>query len=1351
MNSIIANFYQFGQKRDQKSLEKLMNSLEEGELLNIVKQELCSSKFTETWSYILKSFSDAPENHKKRLKLVIQLLKEFEERDIPQSRIDTIINHLNLELPKFKSSDLAKICSTCLDQIQSKVVIKFVWKDLLPEVLNVLIDRDTFTYEELDFTGAEYKSDFINTICMSSWSPRIVTSLTTFFIDTPLNKDEHLKVVTKLGTYIEKLTPQEIPSFVYQLLRLCKQQNGRLIFMKLQNYFGTRIYNNANIGTEDSPDTNSTVLDLIETTDNSDSIEAESNVLFHIHTAASLGYESIKEYLNSLKNILKAPEFILHPFQLMVLFTLSTIPHYDETVFDIIRPCIVRTYNEELKKAHSSWFREMVPTAKKPEEIISQVIHFSLPDRDLVLSGLVNFAFVLLGVGAGLGRDIIAEKQWTLGNTILLKIIKRKRQIALTILNTLSNHIVARQAVSQYIECLYLISRTMPLLMLENQSCIMELIECLVHINTTTANQLLDALIPLTKVSLNIRDHLIIYLRKTLYSRSVETRQMSVNGFLKLITNLKISNMAVLSQNSMGSFSSGHSVFTQLSLNKTTQNTSIGNFSNEALCFEILSILKRCFMQQADVRSQLYEGLYEAVCVNPELGIPVLDMIQFHFNQYIVTDDESLPPINIDKLVALKETQMILEEPLGKLIHTVGLISLKVTEQEEVEDNNTVTKFTDILNSLSKRMSNCELVHFDLDDGTDLLDIIPESQKKILILKEVMCVYEALIGYNIYSWNNNSQKQGNIINNLFQGYTRLLHFSKSLSKPKKAESKRKKTDQDKTTQHSQKDGKKLNKNIKMPDTIWNFQTAKKALQLLHEPKLTWTTTSEANVVKTNKELHQHVIHATLYLVQSVKRRKDLETRNKKQYFEHITDVASLLFKRIINRLDEFTDFDGVTAVSAMECFNLILTLVNIQYKSNLKLFLNKVVSGIEDNNAIIDSLSTIVKTYENIFENEDYEISVDLEIKKISLIAVTTLQNLVNHTPTSANDLSTQLLEWLKNFASNNTLTSKNSTAFMHLFLETHMKFKASLTLLENLSESLGDTIGVITEEEHTKESFKIINEATVHNIFLSICNSLKSILEDIDAVVIRLKSENYILNFPGEDDSEKRRENLKAKERGVCCQLCFIVTIMTNLSNLIIPAGNLSEAIFKNIMSLFGSLCTLTKYFISRSSKTSLVFQGARFERLVKLAGKQLAPVIYKFILHLEETQRDSQTTQPKKKSVDATTLKSKVLRETRLIPKVIYEIEQFSKCIIQLSNKTKVDLSKYVGQGIVRDFRIIHLKETLDNEGGEVDDSHVSETSNNESRSESIVDINETDVNPRSQETSDEDENPPAKKSKR
>lgn len=79
--------------------------------------------------------------------------------------------------------------------------------------------------------------------------------------DMPLTKEEHYQVVNRLGQHMEKLTCQEVPAFVYQLLKLCHSQNSRSIFLRLQNYFGTRIYSKLNVN--QFSDSESTNLDTI--------------------------------------------------------------------------------------------------------------------------------------------------------------------------------------------------------------------------------------------------------------------------------------------------------------------------------------------------------------------------------------------------------------------------------------------------------------------------------------------------------------------------------------------------------------------------------------------------------------------------------------------------------------------------------------------------------------------------------------------------------------------------------------------------------------------------------------------------------------------------------------------------------------------------------------------------------------------------------------------------------------------------------------------------------------------------------------------------------------------------------
>lgn len=59
----------------------------------------------------------------------------------------------------------------------------------------------------------------------------------------------------------------------------------------------------------------------------------------------------------------------------------------------------------------------------------------------------------------------------------------------------------------------------MALCMIDNLHKVIKLMEALVQVPELVANNLLEAVIPLTKISHSIRDHLILLLRKALYSR----------------------------------------------------------------------------------------------------------------------------------------------------------------------------------------------------------------------------------------------------------------------------------------------------------------------------------------------------------------------------------------------------------------------------------------------------------------------------------------------------------------------------------------------------------------------------------------------------------------------------------------------------------------------------------------------------------------------------------------------------------------------------------------------------------------------------------------------------------------
>lgn len=171
-----------------------------------------------------------------------------------------------------------------------------------------------------------------------------------------------------------------------------------------------------------------------------------------------------------MKNLTNIPEFVLHPFQIVVLLTLSRVSHYEEPVFDVIKASVGKGFKEEEKKIESCWFREILQHNINITRIFEQIIqskynkfkcikhnlivilNFSSDQKQVYIKqGLITLGFVFLGINAGFGNEVFADKHWNLGLMLLLEIIKINRNNAGLIIHKLSNFILTKQNATPYI------------------------------------------------------------------------------------------------------------------------------------------------------------------------------------------------------------------------------------------------------------------------------------------------------------------------------------------------------------------------------------------------------------------------------------------------------------------------------------------------------------------------------------------------------------------------------------------------------------------------------------------------------------------------------------------------------------------------------------------------------------------------------------------------------------------------------------------------------------------------------------------------------------------------------------
>ena len=126
-----------------------------------------------------------------------------------------------------------------------------------------------------------------------------------------------------------------------------------------------------------------------------------------------------------------------------------------------------------------------------------------------------------------------------------------------------------------------------PLAMLEHVAKIKQLLEYVLALPPASAKTLLRSILPLVRQRPELRDHIVLLLRKAMFNREEEMRLTAVHGFLLLLQ---------ASASSPG----------------TDAQAAGSSEANVQFQLEVLGFIRRSFTQQASIRRALYHGLPHA-------------------------------------------------------------------------------------------------------------------------------------------------------------------------------------------------------------------------------------------------------------------------------------------------------------------------------------------------------------------------------------------------------------------------------------------------------------------------------------------------------------------------------------------------------------------------------------------------------------------------------------------------------------------------------------------------------------------------------------------------------------------
>ncbi|XP_058854993.1 Fanconi anemia group I protein-like isoform X1 [Acipenser ruthenus] len=1280
-----------GEKLD--GLLQCLKGIKDKELSSLITRNAVKGK--DMGLLIRAIFKGSPcsqsEGVRRRLLLYKHCIQLCESGDLQLEVVSDIIGLLMLETHQLPGPTLAELATLYVDAIKGGSITNGKSLELFPTVLTALASKETLAYGKGQLSGEEYKKQLINSLCSSRWDPHCVIHLTSMFRDVPVTVEELQFVVEKVLRMFSKLDLQEIPPLVYQLLLLSAKGCKKNVLEGIIAYFNEQ----DQCQKEEQKDSES--MDVEVASVPQDQLRhVEGTVILHLVFAIKLDHELGRELVKYLKGEVGK---MLCPFNIALVLSMARIHRFEEQVSDFLKTAIIKCFRDSQIQQGSKFIQELVPLHCSVSDMIMETVKNSVFGWDHVTQGLVELGLMLMdsfGPKPGPFGKVAesnhnapktpAQQACRLGAQILLETFKVHEPIRIEVLEQVLNRVITKAAspISHFIDLFSDIVVSAPMILLDSSSKVIEAFDHLSYLPLSTVQGLLKAVQPLLKVSMSMKDSLILVLRKAMFSSQLDARKSAVAGFLLLLKNFKVLGSLASSQASQSVSAS------QIQVDVHSRYNSA---ANETFCLEILGSLRRCLSQQADVRLLLYEGFHDVLRRNSQLASSILQTLLSQLKRYYEPEQDLLPPVKLEGCITAQGDQIFLQEPLAHLLSCVVHCFLwyrelqrhnihdEEEEEEEEEEGGIQEDLENILDSLTRRMIKSELEDFELDKSADFSLSSNVGVKNNIYAVLVMGVYEVLMEFN-FSCASYSKNRFEDLLGLFHHYHKLSEILK------------------------EKSGKGKSPSSKLARSLLSVGFVSTLLTALFRDS-TQSREDSLSVLRSSTEFLRYAVSVALQKIQQLEETGHTdgpEGQNPEKTFRHLCEITRVLLWRytsIPSAVEESGNKKEKGKTISMLCLEGLLRIfsaVQHRYQSRVQQFLCAVdVSEEEDGQA-----ETVSVTEKTAFHIRQFQRSLVNQLSggeddfnsKEAQIVVNILSVLSRQLEPSSPQF-VEMLSWTVKICKESKLEDPQfCKGLMSLLFSLHVLYKSPVSVLRELTQDIHSHLGDIDQDvEVEKQShFAIVNAKTAApTATLLVLSQVGRILDEVDWLITKQKAQLSSDKIASADKQSQAGVQPEPVEKALILQLGTLLTGLHELLQTCLPPGGCVDTLLRELTKMYTILTSLVKYYIQMYTN-QLGHLPARFEKLVKLSGSHLTPQCYAFITYVQRDDLSSGGGEKKKKRrEEATTAASaKMLRETKAIPNLIFSIEQYEKFLIHLSKKSKVNLMQHMKLSTSRDFRI-------------------------------------------------------------
>ncbi|KAF8721089.1 hypothetical protein HU200_023505 [Digitaria exilis] len=1114
----------------------------------------------------------------------------------------------------------------------------------------------------------------------------------------------------KILSLLPSADAQDLPAVAYQLLLLAsKPLHPRAVLAGLLRFFGGR--RGARVRAPPSI-----------------ARQVEGTVLLNVAFVVKQDPVLAREVLAAVKADAAGA---LSGFSVAVLLSVARVRRLNEGAVGVLRDAAAVSRRDYRMSRRCKWLpdcmkEEWARAAQCVEKGLLKAVDESVVGREHVVPSIVQVGFLLLEVldsdrteEGGLGEGVMSTEE--IGIKMLKSLFEIHEMARTEIIEQCKFRILSAkpQQSAPVLRLLGCLIRGHPFPMLEYIAHLKELLDYFSFMNDKISTGLISWILPLTKFSHDLKDYIILVLRKAMFKREDMVRIAATNAIVELIiADIRKSEANPFEDSSSSQPSSSQQPETHLEFGR-------------GLFQELSGLLRRCLSQETNVKEVLYEGLVRIVTSDPAIAEDVLDFLWPHFLNYYTEDAEC--PLQIDLCFKMENAKLCILEPLDCLLSCISRI-LRIQQNNKCERPHDANwkcfGFAASQDNEAGRTSSSDLFVKALSRIQKYLRIsLTEDQRgqsqeagSLSSPSEVahchnlamLGIIEVFVDFAASKLEKASEESKEMIEKeILELVDAHSGFERKTSNCREKISRRRGHSGDATDKHTNEPKENSNGTLqKLREKRGKFVDSS-----LYELSVMCVKQCHAGSYNNSSQLpSQTKSNQSSYLLSFVLKGflesfKSLATKDSGDFRIKVSEDMKKLVQPIMQLiwrllLDSNQENGGTKRnmtqgkknnegrkdqlYLALACLKELLK-PNIPggYSSDI---IEVIVSSAPPNIEDVMDAGVPDKYDTTMFEDRSTKnVHVLLNILKM-LYARILSQSLLRESEAVTElilGISRKLhLEqrhivgnWATDLCGKKTVQNPSmarevvklaihltpSPDDMILVCEMAAELKKLMTLGEDNSRDSSDT-------------FHIINCKTKNSLAAFYLQMVELSLTELDWGLGKLKAMvtlGYDSATIDEDQPADERMQRLALEEALYSSSTLAVHVLSSFAHMSLKDSQ-AEHFLKLTAKFYKFLTRMSKSHIAPKGYTQSI-PSLRFQKLAEVTCRMLTSPVYDFVSSVQEDQET-----PRKGNL------AKIRRESKCIPDLIYQIEDYEKCLIQLSKLTKVNLLRHAKRSVARDFRI-------------------------------------------------------------